>query len=224
MTLAAVVFDLDGTLVDSRPDIATAVNRLRDELALPGLDLAAVGRMMGEGSRTLVRRALADAPGTPADRPVEFEPLHGRFLELYAAVCTVATRPYEGVEELLAQGSRRWPLALLTNKPIAMTRALLDHLGWTARFRIVLGGDSLPYRKPDGRGLAYLAQALDVAVERVVLVGDSRIDAETANAAGAAFVWVEWGYAAAEDRPGLAGGLSARTPAALADRLDTLLQ
>lgn len=224
MTLAAVVFDLDGTLVDSRPDIATAVNRLRDELALPGLDLAAVGRMMGEGSRTLVRRALADAPGTPADRPVEFEPLHGRFLELYAAVCTVATRPYEGVEELLAQGSRRWPLALLTNKPIAMTRALLDHLGWTARFRIVLGGDSLPYRKPDGRTLLEVAAGLGVAPAALALVGDTRIDGETANAAGAAFVWVEWGYAADEDRRGLASGLSASTPAALVACLESLPQ
>ncbi len=219
MKVSAVVFDLDGTLVDSRPDLARAVNRMRHQLALGELAEATIGTMIGEGARVLVDRALADAP--PAvSRPEAL----ASFLQHYAAVCTVATRPYDGIEELLVACERRWPLALLTNKPLAMTRALIDHFGWATHFRAVVGGDSLPYRKPDGRGLAYLAQALDVAVERVVLVGDSRIDAETANAAGAAFVWVEWGYAAAEDRPGLAGGLSARTPAALADRLDTLLQ
>lgn len=224
MRPAAVVFDLDGTLVDSRPDIATAVNRMRAELALPRLDLTAVGLMMGEGSRTLVRRALADAPGAPADRPAEFERVHGRFLEHYAAVCTVATRPYDGVETLLAECARRWPLALLTNKPLAMTRALVDHLGWAARFRAVVGGDSLPYRKPDGRGLLGIAAGLAVAPAATLLVGDSRIDAETAQAAGSAFVWVEWGYAAAGDRRGLASGLTARSPAALLAWFDALPQ
>ena len=224
MRPAAVVFDLDGTLVDSRPDIATAVNRIRVELALPPLDLASVGLMMGEGSRTLVRRALADAPGAPADEAAEFERLHGRFLEHYAAVCTVATRPYDGVDRLLSDCARRWPLALLTNKPLAMTRALVEHLGWAARFRAIVGGDSLPYRKPDGRTLLTVAAGLGVAPAAVVLVGDTRTDAETANAAGAAFVWVEWGYAAAEDRRELASGRSARTPGALAIWLEALPQ
>ncbi len=174
--------------------------------------------------RTLVRRALADAPGAPADRPAEFERVHGRFLEHYAAVCTVATRPYDGVETLLAECARRWPLALLTNKPLAMTRALVDHLGWAARFRAVVGGDSLPYRKPDGRTLLDVATGLGVDPAAVVLVGDTRTDAETANAAGAAFIWVEWGYAAAEDRRGLASSLAARTPAALLVQLESLPQ
>ncbi len=221
MKVSAVVFDLDGTLVDSRPDIATAVNRMRAELVLPALDMPAVGAMMGGGSRVLARRALADAAVLGA---ADFERAHGSFLEHYAAVCTAATRPYEGVAELLAGCMRRWPLALLTNKPMAMTRALVEALGWAGCFRTVVGGDTLPYRKPDGRSLMAVATGLAVAPAEVLLVGDSRIDAETANAAGAAFVWVEWGYAAEADRRGLASGLSARTPAALARFLDALGQ
>lgn len=215
----AVVFDLDGTLVDSCPDLATAVNRMRAGHGLEPLTLQAVAGMVGEGARVLVERALADAPERHS-RPAALD----SFLSHYAAVCTVATRPYEGVEELLSAARRRWPLAVLTNKPIAMTVALVEHLGWRDTFRLLLGGDSLPYRKPDGRGLEHAARELGVAPERLLLVGDSRIDAETARAAGAAFVWVEWGYAAPVDRPGLAGGPSARCPADLTAWLETLPQ
>ena len=214
MRLSAVVFDLDGTLVDSRPDLATAVNRVRAELGLQTLSMAAVGAMIGEGSRILVERALADAPAKSTR-----ERAHERFLAHYAAVCTAETRPYDGVEDLLGALARRWPLALLTNKPIAMTRALVEHFAWTAHFRALVGGDSLPYRKPDGRGLLALAARFGLAPVEVLLVGDSRIDAETARAAGTGFVWVEWGYAAEEDRRRLASGLSARSPAALLARL-----
>ena len=226
MTVAAVVFDLDGTLVDSRPDIATAVNRMRSGLALPPLDLEAVGGMMGEGSRTLVRRALADAPAavrTAAN--ADFERLHARFLEHYATVCTVATRPYDGVEELLAGCARRWPMALLTNKPIAMTRALVDALRLGRRSSAPSSAATACRTASRTSADCWrIAAGLAVAPAATLLVGDSRIDAETAHAAGAAFVWVEWGYAAAEDRRGLADGLSARTPAALAAWLEALPQ
>ncbi len=225
MKPAAVVFDLDGTLVDSRPDIATAVNRTRSELGLAALSLAEVGGMMGEGSRNLVRRALAQGlPEMAAMDADRFERCHGRFLEHYAGVCTAETRPYTGVEELLDGCARRWPLALLSNKPIAMTRALIEALRWQRFFRAVVGGDSLPYRKPDGRGLCEVAAALGAAPATTLLVGDSRIDAETARAAGTPFVWAEWGYAVAEDRPRLAAGDSAASPAALAARLEALPQ
>lgn len=219
MTPAALVFDLDGTLVDSRPDIATAANRLRRDYGLPPLAEATVGTMVGEGARVLVDRALAPIP-PDLDRSRAL----ARFLAHYAAVCTVATRPYDGVEELLAVASRRWPLALLTNKPIAMTSTLVDHLGWRRYFRIVVGGDSLAFRKPDGRSLEHVARELGVAAERVLLVGDSRIDLETANAAGAAFVWVEWGYAAEQDRGGLATGPRVASAAALLRLLEALPQ
>jgi phosphoglycolate phosphatase len=207
---AAVVFDLDGTLVDSRPDLTLAINRLRRALGLPLLDETVVETMIGEGARLLVERALADAPSE-----VSRESALQEFLTHYSEVCTRATRPYAGIGELLHACGRRWPLALLTNKPIAMTRSILEHLGWSGRFHSVVGGDSLPFRKPDGRGLVELARRLGVERPELVLVGDSRIDAETATAAGTQFVWVEWGFARPEERRGLAGGNSARTPADL---------
>ena len=221
---SVVVFDLDGTLVDSRPDLATAVNRMRAELGLEELPEAAVGAMIGEGAKILVERGLADAPMVSSLQQLErLKRAQQSFLAHYAMVCTVATRPYDGVEELLRAAAQRWPLALLTNKPIAMTRILLEHLGWGRTFREVVGGDSLPFRKPDGRGLRWIAAALGAEPSSVVLVGDSRIDAETASAAGARFIWVEWGYAAGEDRRALAGGESVATPAALIARLGALL-
>jgi len=210
MRLTAVVFDLDGTLVDSRPDLTLAVNRLRTALGLPQLAEAAVEAMIGEGARRLVERALADAP-VEISRDAALK----EFLAFYSEVCTRATRPYPGIGAVLDFCGRRWPLAVLTNKPIAMTGEIVEHLGWSDRFRIVLGGDSLAWRKPDGRGLAEVARRLGVEIPNAVLVGDSRIDAETATAAGSEFVWVEWGFAAEEDRRGLAGGISARTPADL---------
>ena len=215
----AVVFDLDGTLVDSRPDIAAAVNRMRTGLGLQRLPEATIGAMIGEGARVLVDRALADAA-----LAISRTEALASFLAHYENVCTDATRPYDGVDALLAACRRRWPLALLTNKPMAMTAALVQHLGWTDVFRLLVAGDTLPFRKPDARGLEHVAQTLGVAVDRVLLVGDSRIDAATARAAGSAFIWVEWGYAAAEDRPELAGGDSARTPAALTAWLEARAQ
>lgn len=189
---AALVFDLDGTLVDSRRDIATAVNRLRGELGLAALPLEAILGMVGEGARLLVERALA------ADRGAALEPdLDGalaRYLEIYREVCLDTTVPYPGIPALLADLSRRYPLALLSNKGEALSRVLLDGLGLTPWLPEVLGGDSLATRKPDPAGLALLARRLAVPVADLALVGDSRVDAETARNAGSSFALAEWGF------------------------------
>ncbi len=212
---AAIVFDLDGTLVDSRPDLVTAINRMRGELDLAPLGPDAVGRMVGEGSRLLVQRAL----GGDAD-PGRLQRAHDRFLAIYSTVCTVATRPYPGISELLERLARRRRLALLTNKPEAMTRTIVERFGWDALLGVLLGGDSLPFRKPDPRTLLRVAEALALPAERLLMVGDSRIDAETARAADVPFLWVEWGYAADEDRAMLAAGPSVATPVELAGWLE----
>ena len=195
---AALVFDLDGTLVDSRADLATAVNRTRGDLGLPPLALDEVVAMVGEGARRLVARALDGVEGEALDRAL------GRFLSHYEPRCTVETRPYPGIPELLAAESERRPLALLTNKPERTSRRILDHFGWSRRFAALVGGDSLPERKPAPAGIHHLAGRLGLAAEQMVLIGDTRIDAETARAAGCRFVWVEWGFAPGAERADLA--------------------
>jgi phosphoglycolate phosphatase len=186
---AALVFDLDGTLIDSRRDITTAINRMREELGLPPIPLEAVVTMVGEGARLLVERALGpDFPSEQVDRAL------ARYLEHYADVCLDETQAYPGIEEMLEELAGRYPLALLSNKGEALSRKILEGLGLSRFFGEVLGGDSLPTRKPDPAGLRVLAERLGVPRERLLLVGDTWIDAETAHNAGCAFILVEWGF------------------------------
>lgn len=197
--LHAVVFDLDGTLVDSRHDLAEAVNRTRAELGLPRLALAEVVGMVGRGARELVRRALGgDPPAALVDRALAL------FLAHYEPICTERTLPYPGVSELLEDAARGRPLALLTNKPERPTRRILERFGWTRRFRHVIGGDTLPARKPRPDGLLEIAARLGLDPGEVTMVGDSRVDLETAAAAGSPFVLVEWGFLGAAERAAIA--------------------
>jgi phosphoglycolate phosphatase len=191
--VAALVFDLDGTLIESRADLARAVNRLRGELGLPAHSLEAVTGMVGRGARELVRRAFE------ADRP-ELSPdaLLPRFLELYDQVCLEETRLYAGLEAALDTLGSRLPLAVLTNKPEAIARKILRALGSGERFATVVGGDTLPTRKPDPAGLALVGARLGVPTTALVLVGDTPIDAATARAADCPAVLVGWGFVALE--------------------------
>ena len=186
---AALVFDLDGTLIDSRRDITTAINRMRAELGLPAILLETVVTMVGEGARLLVERALG-----PGFTPEQVDRALARYLEIYWDVCLEQTHPYPGVGAMLVALGGRYPLALLSNKGEALSRRILDGLGLTPFFREILGGDSLPTRKPDPAGLRVLAERLGLPVERLMLVGDTWIDAETAHNAGSAFALVEWGF------------------------------
>jgi phosphoglycolate phosphatase len=186
---AALVFDLDGTLIDSRRDITTAINRMRGELGLPPIPLAAVVTMVGEGARLLVERALG--PGFPPD---QIDQAYASYLRHYGEVCLDETAAYPGIGEMLADLAGRYPLALLSNKGEAFSRRILDSLGLTRFFVEILGGDSLPTHKPDPAGLRVLAERLGVPLARLLLVGDTWIDAETAHNAGCAFALVEWGF------------------------------
>ncbi|MFL6194333.1 MAG: HAD family hydrolase [Thermoanaerobaculia bacterium] len=211
---AALVFDLDGTLIDSRRDITTAINRTRAELGLPPLALERVITMVGEGARLLVERAMGDA--VPEDR---LDAVLARYLEHYRDVCLETTRPYPGVPEMLAALGGGYPLALLSNKGEALSRRILDGLGLAGHFREILGGDSLPTRKPDPAGLRVLAERLGVPPRDLLLVGDTWIDAETAQAAGCPFALVEWGF----PRPPRLDGVKADLRAARAEDLTAAL-
>lgn len=195
-----IVFDLDGTLTDSLPDIAVSVNHALVRLGLPPIDIRRVREHVGEGVRRLIARSLD--PRGAIDAPEDTR-LFGLALDLflrhYRAHAVCWTRPYPGVVDVLDALSGR-PLAVLTNKPIEMTRRILAELSLASRFTEILGGDSLPERKPSPVGLVHLARSHGVAPRRTLMVGDSGIDMRTARAAGAGAAGVTWGYRPEEVR------------------------
>jgi phosphoglycolate phosphatase len=185
-----IAFDLDGTLIDSRRDLAGAANALIVERGGMPLSEDAVGRMVGDGAAALVRRAFA-ATGLTVD-----EASLTRFLALYDTRLLETTRPYRGIIESLRAIEHQAVLAVLTNKPLAPTRKLLAELQLAPFFATVVGGDGPFPRKPDPQGLHHLMHQHHVPPGRTILVGDSPIDAATARAAGAAFCAARYGFGA----------------------------
>ncbi len=188
----AIIFDLDGTLIDSSRDIATAVNLMRAERDLEPLAVAAVDRMVGEGARVLVRRALP--PGLGKE---ELRKAVAGYLKHYEAVCLDTTTAYPGVAPMLASLAEGFALGLLSNKGEALCRRILDALGLARHLREIVGGDTLPTRKPNPGGLFLLADRFGVTADSLLLVGDSDTDARTAQAAGCPFALSVWGQLAA---------------------------
>jgi phosphoglycolate phosphatase len=191
---AVVAFDLDGTLADTAPDLAAALNHTLAALGRPGVPPDSVRNLIGHGGRALLRRGLAasgEAPEALVERGYKV------FLEYYGARICEGTAPFPGIEAALAAiGESGAAAAVCTNKAEALTLKLLDALGWRNRFAAVVGGDTLAVRKPDPAPL--LEAVARAGGGRAVLVGDSIIDAETARAAGMPFVAVSFGYS---DRP-----------------------
>ncbi|MEA9729723.1 phosphoglycolate phosphatase [Xanthomonas campestris] len=185
-----VIFDLDGTLVDSASDIAEALNGTLQELGLQQFPEATVRSWIGEGVHTLLATALREAG---SDRDVDTEmPVMMRH---YEASLLHHPRLYPGVAEALpALRSAGATLALCTNKPARFIQPLLEHLGIAAQFATVLGGDSLPQRKPSAAPLLHLAQQFQHAPTQCLMVGDSATDAAAAQAAGMPLVMVRYGY------------------------------
>jgi phosphoglycolate phosphatase len=191
MVYEHVVFDLDGTLIDSRADLAQAVNHVLRTFGLPELSLQTVTGYIGEGARRLVQRAL----GT--DHESRLEDGLRLFIEYYGAHLLDNTQFYPGVGAMLRElAQRRVLLSVLSNKPEAMSRVILNGLGVLSVFRAVLGGDSFPARKPEPAGLEHLRGLTGTCVEKMLVVGDSLIDLRTARAAGIDFCGVAWGFGA----------------------------
>jgi phosphoglycolate phosphatase len=183
-----VIFDLDGTLVDSRADLVGAVNHVLRSLGRAEIEPTTLYRYVGDGARVLVERALGTEAQDEVPRGLEL------FMAYYAEHLLDATRPYPGVVEALATlAGCGVALSVLTNKPVALSRAILGGLGLGDRFVDVIGGDSLPVRKPDPAGVERLRARTGTPRERTLLVGDSPIDLRTARAANVAFCGVAWG-------------------------------
>jgi phosphoglycolate phosphatase len=184
-----IVFDLDGTLVDSHRDIANAANALVEELGGQRLPDPAIVGMVGEGAAVLVRRALTAAgidPATP--RALD------RFLVLYDARLLEHTRPYDGTLDVLDHFRQRVPMAVLTNKPQRPTERILDELQLRNYFSAIIGGDTPLGRKPDPAGLVHLAQTAGVPPDRTLMIGDSPVDLQTARNAGTRICLVRYGF------------------------------
>ena len=185
-----VVFDLDGTLVDSRRDIAESANATLVAFGAPPLSEEAIGRMVGDGAPVLVARAFA-AQGVEKPR----EALN-RFLSIYNSRLLTHTRPYSGMIRVLDDLAPRMALGVLTNKPLAATRAILDGLDLARYFpeERVLGGDGPFPRKPDPAGLQRLMALCGVSGRETVLVGDSVIDWRTTRAAATRACLARYGF------------------------------
>jgi phosphoglycolate phosphatase len=184
-----VVFDLDGTLVDSRRDLAESANQLLEQCGGAPLPEESIGRMVGDGAATLVARVFA---ASTVPQPADALP---RFLAMYNSRLLRFTRPYARIPELLDGLQWRVTLAVLSNKPLQATRSILEGLHLSGYFDDrVLGGDGPFPRKPDPAGLHHLIATAGVAPSNTVLVGDSVIDWRTAHAASAISCVARYGF------------------------------
>ncbi|MDP2314071.1 MAG: HAD-IA family hydrolase [Pseudomonadota bacterium] len=181
----AVLWDLDGTLVDSAADIAAAVDAMLTRTGRAPLGETVVRGFIGEGARRLVDRCVEAAGGTPTEADV------AAFLEAYGAALVVRTRVYDGLRAVL--DDVRAPMAIVTNKPEGFSHAIAERLGLARYFPVVIGGDTLAVRKPDPAPLFEALRRLDV--REGVMVGDGPADVGAAKAAGMPMIGVGWGIA-----------------------------
>ena len=193
-----VMFDLDGTLIETAPEIGDAVNDTLRDAGLPSVSLADVQRWIGHGTFALLVKAVASVTGQDIDQVSDSDDLRAlapRFDQHYEARCGTRSHPYPGVRETLdvlrAQGVR---MAVVTNKEARYTEAILTRHGLRAYFDVVISGNSLPARKPDPSGVLSVMQQLAISPERALFVGDSIIDVATARNAGIAVHLFPHGY------------------------------
>jgi phosphoglycolate phosphatase len=184
-----LVFDLDGTLIDSARDIAESVGELLEGYGAPPVGVPEVLTMVGEGAPVLIARALKRSGIDPPLR----EALE-RYLRIYDRRLMNHTVPYDGVTEILSLAVQRGPLAVLTNKPLGPSIGILEALGLRGFFTKIIGGDSDFGRKPDPAGLLSL-QALAPG-DQLVMIGDSPADWKAAEAARVPFVFARYGFGA----------------------------
>ena len=185
--VVALVFDLDGTLIDSKQDLVLAVNATRRHVGLAALDAEVVSSYVGEGMQRLIERAMGEGFSLPI-----IEQAMAFFLEYYREHMLDNTVTYPGVHEAL-EVLRGRPLAVLTNKPVRFSRSILEGLGIAHYFRQVYGGNSFEKKKPDPTGMNALLSEFQIAPRQAMMVGDSAIDIQTARNAGTWSAGVTYG-------------------------------
>jgi len=189
----AIVWDLDGTLVDSAPDLAAALNTVLDMRGFFSLPVTDVRTMIGNGVPKLVERGF-NAVGMRPD-PAQLDELVALFVKEYKACATENTRPYPGVVETLQEfHSMNMPMGVCTNKPESFTRQILEGLGLSRYFSSVIGGDSTATKKPDPEPVLACLRGLVSEPASSLMIGDSVHDVHAAHAAGVTIGVVPWGY------------------------------
>jgi len=219
MVRPLIVFDLDGTIVDSREDLAESANEVLESYGARPLPVDRVAAMIGEGARVLMQRALA-AAGLDPETPDALS----RFLDVYDRRLLGHTRPYDGIDAVLRSAFSRAQLAVLTNKPAGPTARLLDAFGFGTLFSLVVGGDAKFPRKPDPASLNFLMTSAGTTREDTLFVGDSMTDVLTARAASVPICLAWYGYGHLRGPMALNGEeLIAKTPTDIGVAIDGFL-
>ena len=187
-SVRALIFDLDGTLIDSKQDLICSVNAMLVEMGHEPLHEDTVSSYIGHGAPRLVARALGNAATEQeCERALRF------FLAHYDEHKLDSTRAYPGVPEALKE-LRELPMAVLTNKPVRVSRKILEGLGLTKYFRAIYGGNSFETKKPDPLGARKILAELNAAPAEALMVGDSEVDVQTARNAGTFAAAVNYGF------------------------------
>lgn len=201
MSQNLLIFDLDGTLIDSVPDLAAATNAMLTELNHSTYSEADIRNWVGNGSYKLVQRALSGSAKVDATLSDD-DTQHAQeiFFQKYSEATCVRTKPYQGVNEGLASLQQAgYRLALVTNKPIRFVPAIMTTFGWTDLFSITLGGDSLAVKKPDPTPLLHACERLNIDSAQAIMIGDSKNDILAGQNAGMMTLGLSYGYNYGQD-------------------------
>ena len=185
--IKAIIFDLDGTLIDSVDDLANSVNYTLGKLDLPLHTTEEIKSFVGDGIQKLIKRSLGQT------HMEKFDDAFAIFMKHYGAHCTDNTVLYPKVAETISFLAEKYSLAVLTNKSATFSHKILKALKIDSYFKEVLGGDSLPTKKPDPAGILYLADKWGLAPDQLVMVGDHATDIEVGQRAGCKTVFIEGG-------------------------------
>ncbi|WP_286788220.1 MULTISPECIES: N-acetylmuramic acid 6-phosphate phosphatase MupP [unclassified Pseudomonas] len=217
MRIKAVLFDMDGTLLDTAPDFIAVIQSMRADRGLPAVDEKTVRDVVSGGARAMVASAFEVDPLSD-----EFDPLRLDFLDRYQDHCAIHSHLFEGMEELLADLERaRLTWGVVTNKPVRYAEPIMQALGLAKRSAVLVCPDHVTYSKPDPEPVLLACKQINIEPQAVIFVGDDRRDIESGRAAGTKTAAVRYGYIHPEDNPAHWGAdLVVDHPLELHDALD----